>query len=384
MGLTSGGGAPRVNLRFGGRKGLAGGEHAEPPTDETLELFLGWLSKKFVLTQATFSPHQIPSSGSAEMKDDIAHWIGRVWMLDHPLPDRAHLSSFDILSLEKEYVAWIHQHGASLFDDGMAIEEIWFSQQLHDRKAYTVVVCDRFVKELTGRIDQSRVLDAQSLVWVLGAMCAHPLIDVSTGFNVLVAHGETAHTISLRGMNSIRFDHPRGDVEVPEGWLTFHDPWPARSLLTQSGVEPRITVLENIAMPPYWLISPEDLAKVAVGFLFPTEDFDIVEDMLVALTRWRVDPTSRERPPWLELSSSDEQFPVLRAVGAPLRTLFPSQVGLAQVALVTGDVEAAQDLLESAYRLQPTEASSGLFAGIMEKFEQPGLASAWRLRTPRG
>lgn len=315
------------------------------------------------------------------MRGDIAHWIGRVWMHDHAVPDPTQLSSFDILSLEKEYVAWVNRHGASLFNDGMAIEEIWVSQQLHDRRRYTVVVCERFKGELTPRIDQRRVLDAQALVWVLGAMCVDPRLTLTGGFNVLAAHGETAHTISLRGMNDVAFDHPRGDVAVPEGWFTFHDPWPARSLLTKPGVEPWLTVLENIAMPPYWLISPEDLSKVAVGFLFPTENFDIVEDILAALEQLRANHRPRARPPWFELSSSDELFPVLRAMGAPLETLFPSQVGLAQVALFNGDVEAAKDLLESAYRLRATSASCDLFASIMDKFEQPELALAWRLRT---
>jgi hypothetical protein len=364
--------ATKHNLRrFGGQRVLAA--DSVPIKDDLLGAFLGCVSERFSKEEASFPPYKVPERGSVKMKDDIAAWVGRIWMHQNPFPTGPTLAAFNILSLEDEYLNWLDRHGPELFEYGLAVEEIWVCQQMHDQTEYTVVTCDRFVEELTPRIQNKLILDAPTLVWLLAALCVK--FDVSSGFNALVAHGEISHTIQLRGLNSIEFDHPHGDVVIAEGWFTFHDPWPARSLLTRTCADVPITVLENIAMPPYWLISPQDFSRVIVGFLFPTHHFEAINNLLKELRQAPSHPTDE---PWFELTESDELFPVLRAQGAPLDTLFPSQVGLARIALMNHDAEGASSLLEEAYDLRPTEASRSLFTSLLTEFERPELARAWQ------
>ena len=372
--------ASSEKLRFGGRSETTFEPANKSLNDDDLARFLEFLSPRFVKQDATFPPDDVPEPGSEEMRDLIAHWIGRVWMHEHPMPGPDQLPAFDILSLQDDCLAWLDRNGGHLFEYGLTVEEIWVSQQLYQRQEFTLVLCDRFEGELTPLVSNRLMLDAQTLVWVLAAMCVDPRVPISRGWNVLVAHGQTAHTVSLRGLNAIPFDHPNGDVEIPEGWFTFDDPWPARSLLTRKG-EPEITVLENIAMPPYWLISPEDLSKVVVGLLFPTRDFDIIEDMVSGLRQVGLGHGSRNRAPWFESQGSAELFPLLRAIGDPLSTLYSSQVGLAQIALLHERVEEAQELLEAAFALRPSEESRILFTNILREFKQPDLAEHWRTKS---
>ena len=108
------------------------------------------------------------------------------------------------------------------------------------------------------------------IVWLLGGICLK-LEIVAPALNVLVTDGESGHTIVLSGLNGVDFQHPRGQP-VRRGWFSFYDPWPARSLLAlERHYDGVMNVLEDISRPPFWLISPEELSKVVVGFLFPVD-----------------------------------------------------------------------------------------------------------------
>jgi hypothetical protein len=178
------------------------------------------------------------------------------------------LRSFDIMSLAPQYRQYVATHGKSLFDRGMSVEEIWASQQLYSAKPMVLILAETFASQPHARVDPKFITTSQSMVWLLAAMCMRFNVT-SLGINVLVSDGRTGHTISLTGLNGVAFTHPRGTA-VQAGWFSFHDSWPARSLLAPEHGYP-VMVLEDITRPPFWLIAPQDLDKIVVGFLISVD-----------------------------------------------------------------------------------------------------------------
>lgn len=366
-------------LLFGGTSSI---QTTTASIDNDLRAFLEVFAHKFVESKATFPPYRFPTSGSPEMREQLAHWAGRVWIHQNRLPPAHRLSSFNLFGLEKEFAEHIQRHGPELFDHGMTLEELWASQQLHVGAGVTLILSEEYREELTPRIRSKCLMDSETLVWILGALCAHEGPVVAKGLNVLCCVGSIGHTIQLRGMNGISFEHPRGGALVQPGWFTFHDPWPARSLLAPergSGVR----VLENVALPPYWLISPDDLAKVAVGLLFPSELMPIINDLLKAAKAVRQHRRSPGTPLWCESPApgDDALFPLTRSfVGGRLALDVDTLFGLAQADLIRSRTDAAQCWLERAFDMDPIDATRQHFAALMDHYDQPKLAAGWRAR----
>jgi hypothetical protein len=364
-------------LRFGGRKGRGRGPKSTREAD-ALTTFLGALSWKYVTEDAKFEDYEYRADDPDKLKEDLAHWTGRIWMHHNEVPTGAELESFEILDLEPEFRRYLDKHGGSVFDDGLTLEELWVAQQLYSKEPMVLFLSDRFAGEATDQITDKQILESEILVWLIAGICFKCGIDMS--LNVLTSNGRMGHTIYIRGLNGVDFLHPREDTNIKRGWFSFHDPWPARSPLADRSAFPDIRVFEDITGPPLWLISPSDLEKVVVGFLIPSTVLSSLSDLVFAvktLRRMRPDP---KVPLWIESWVNSDQlfFSLFQLNGGNSPTAFHNLVGLAQAHLLIDDVSGAQALLQNAYALNPTGESKALFAEILRKCGHNEIAQEWR------
>jgi hypothetical protein len=296
---SSGSGGMSRIIRFGGTTNALPTSKVD---DADLAALLGKISWKYVTRVPQFPP------GGDDPAEEIARWAGRVWFHENELPRGEELRSFSLQSLERPFREYVSVYGPKWNDgSGLTLEEIWASQQLFSAGPMLALVADTWADLITERMDTYEVLTAQEIVWTLGAMCFDFPTVMDQGFNLLVSDGSEGHTIYVKGLNGIDFRHPRGD-QVRRGWFSFHDPWPARSLLASY---PSIHVLEDVSRPPLWLISPEDLAKVAVSYILPISilaEFGNVFKALEIAVRFHK-MTASSGPLWLEPESDDPELP---------------------------------------------------------------------------
>lgn len=367
----------RPFLRFGGQKELPKRSDLTS-TPDPLAPLLAALSWKYGTNDAKLEPFMLPESGSTKMKEYLAHWVGRVWIHQNKLPTGARLNSFDIFGLESEFRDYIAKHGTDLFDYGMTVEEILLSQQLHDATPYTLLLAKRYEDYATSRITDKFTLESEVLVWLLAGLCINLGIDRPL-LSVMTTNGEIGHCIQIGGLNGIDFIHPRGNTHIPCGWFSFHDPWPARSLLASKQDFTEIDIFEDVSRPPLWLISPADLEKVIVGFIFPKSLSTELNDLLLAVGKLEKNRRNAEIPLWIECPEKPDQlFPLLLAMhGGKTPTTFLNLVGLAQLNFIVEDVGSAQSLLLGAYAIKPTSETKELFVTILTNFGHSELAKKW-------
>jgi len=173
------------------------------------------------------------------------------------------------------------------------------------------------------------------------------------GFNVLVTDGKIGHTIYITGLNGIDFEHPRG-TQVRAGLFSFHDPWPARSLLAPERDFSGVRALEDVTRPPFWLISPDDLEKVIVGYLLPIDGLPVFLDIFRTLNIVERMHVGSARPLWIDEYSPDPEHPfgtlfALRdgvAPGTAERLL-----GLGRTDLLMENLQGALECFEGAFNL---------------------------------
>jgi hypothetical protein len=254
---------PRV-LLFGGRRKNATIPESQSIPDQLREL-LAHLSWKYVTSDAHFPKFDYATVDDQELREDLAQWVGRVWCHEHGMPPDEDLAHFDLMALRGEFEAYVKTHGSATFERGLSLEEIWAAQQLYSREPMILLLNNRYANQPLTHIPHKQLFDSDMLVWLLAALCIQFSIR-NPSFNVLVSNQHFGHTVSLAGLNSVQFWHPRG-IQIQPGWLSFHDPWPARSLLAPERNFAGVAAFEDITRPPYWLISPPDLDRVIVGFL---------------------------------------------------------------------------------------------------------------------
>ena len=371
-------------LRFGGKPSVT---PAPIAGDNALNSLLGELSWKYIKQQAEFdSNRSVTDVPSDEMKGYIAGWAGRIWLHSNAMPAGATLRAFDIMSLESAFRDYIRTRGKDLFDQGMTLEETWASQELYSAVPMATFVARRHADLLTARMEPTRIQDSQAIVWTLGAMCfeLYRLLE-GQGFNVLVTDGKIGHTIYIKGLNGIDFEHPRG-VRVRAGWFSFHDPWPARSLLASDGNFSGVRVLEDVTRPPLWLISPEDLDKIIVGYLLPIDTMPLFLNIFRALDvveRAHAGPVSG--PLWIDGVGPDPAQPFGLAFAmnkgvAP--TTAEGLLGLGRVRLLMGNLEGATECFERAFKLGLPEAAESA-ANLLAAAGHDSLAAKWAARSQK-
>jgi hypothetical protein len=340
-------------LRFGGTDvppHLASTEEL----DEGLRVLLGALdAEKYLVTKPRFVKPDYRDLEGDELKDAIAHWAGRVWFHEHgPVPAK-HLANFDLWTLKDEFFRHLDEHGDAIFDVGLTIEEGWASHELFDAEPMTLILSRRFADEPTAAIPRKRLADSDVMVWLLGLICLRLRIR-SIGFNALVTDGRTGHAIQLTGLNGLDYIHPRHD-HIRPGWFSFHDRWPARSLLAADRDFVGVRVVEDVARPPYWLICPADLDRVIVGFLLSVRDLNVIKEalpMIDAVEFMRRRDAGFHRPMWVEdPERPDEPFALTLASTEGWTPILADTLhGLGQVALLLGETETADDLFGKAER----------------------------------
>ena len=365
-------------VRFGGRAAAP----ASSPDAGELAPLLEALSWKYTKADAVFAPYALPAQGDREaLAEDIASWAGRVWIHRHPLPPPAELRDFDILSLEPEFRDYIDAHGGTLFDSGLTLREIWASQQLYSAQPMVLFVARRYANQRLESVEPKRVCDPADLVWLIGAMCTE-LDSRGPTLNVLVSDGRSGHTIMVAGLNGFSFVHPRGDT-VGSGWFSFHDPWPARSLLAPERDFDRVRALEDIGRPPSWLISPADLDRVVAGFLLPVDVLPSLADVFATLDLVNAMHRGTSLPTWIEdPRRPDEPFALtLARKGSSSPLAVAGLVGLGRASLIVGDLDRALERFEAAYRLDRLAARAA--SGLLATFRHPRLAREWAQRVER-
>lgn len=338
-------------LLFGGHEDTP---PAEPDYGRVGKLY-EWLSWKYVTPDATFAASQDLEQQKADNPDgyrsNISRWAAKVWSQHNEMPTNAKLCSFDLMTLEPEFRQWIARHGQGLFEHGLSVEEIWTSQQLYSTKPFVVYLSEKYADQPTTRIGKLKhVAPSDSLVWLLATILLRLQITGRPGFNVLVTDGSFGHTISLCGLHGVPFQHPRGDL-VQAGWFSFHDPWPARSLLApERGFGVR--ALEDVSRPPFWLISPEELNKIIVGFLISVDMRQSLNDAFQLLDFAMALHKHNGRPLWLEEDDEPAQpFSLMLAdTGGLTPTIVESLHGLARIDTYLGDLAHAETLFEEACR----------------------------------
>lgn len=337
-------------LLFGGRDDTP---QASPDYGRFGELYK-WLSWKYVTPDARFDINQDLERQKVDdpegYRGAVAHWAGRVWLHQNEMPTGAGLRAFDLMALEPEFRRWIARHGQGLFERGLSVEEVWGSQQLYSAKPMVVVLSEKYSDQPTARVGElKQVAPSDSLVWLLAAMLLR-LRVTAPGINVMVTDGNFGHTISLSGLHGVPFQHPRGDY-VRAGWFSFHDPWPARSLLAPER-EFGVRALEDVSRPPFWLISPEGLDKVIVGFLISVDMLSVMADAFQLLDFATALHKHNGRPLWLEEDDEpDQPFSLMLAdTGGLTPTTVQNLHGLARIDAYFDDTAHAEALLEEAYR----------------------------------
>jgi hypothetical protein len=363
-----------ITLLFGG--------HEIPPTVPanlgSLKELLGWLSWKFVTADPTFSSpdlDELRENDLDEYREYIAHWAGKIWFHANEMPIGADLRAFDLISLEDDFRKYVSQRGRSLFDHGLTVEEIWAAQELHSAEPMVLLLADRYAGQPSKRVgDLRHISSSESLVWILAAMCLRFNVR-QPGLNVMVTNGKIGHTIAIAGLHGLTFEHPRGDL-VRAGWFSFHDPWPARSLLAPErnfGVR----VLEDVTRPPFWLISPSDLDKVIVGYVISVDMLPSMNEQFALLDFAQELHRGTSRPLWIEGDEPEQPFSLMLAANGGLTpTSAHSLRGLAQVRLYLHDLDGALDLFEQAFELAPDDTA--LFVSrSLAAFSYERLAAEW-------
>ena len=287
---------------------------------------------------------------------------------------------FDLWSLEEQFRAYFAAHGDSYEEKGgLSLEEVWASQQLHDAKPMLLVVASPYADQGFGRVEPLRVRDSDVLVWLVAAICMRIQLT-EPYFNVLVTNGSSGHTIRIANLIGLKFEHPRGTC-VTKDWFSFRDPWPARSLLAPER-DYGVNVVEDIGGPPLWLISPEDLQRIIVGFII---SIDMLAGLLTIFREadrlkalrdsakpiWMDDPTNPDTP----FSRMLSQYQGL----TPLS--IERMIGVAKFLVKINDTDGAQVLFERAYNIAPARSAfSAKWA--FKSVRRPDLADLWadRLR----
>jgi hypothetical protein len=244
---------------------------AFPLSQANLQKLLAGLAWKYVTDVPSFDHYQpFDSLDREEQRTRLFDFSGRVWFHEHGMPTGDDLANFKIESLEAEVRQYEALYGRTIREGvGLTFTECWASYQLAARQKTYLFIQKPYESQLEDVVTRIGV-SSEQLVWLVAAICKQ-YDPVGRRLAVIVSDGEKSHTIYVSGLSGIDFRHPKGPV-VEGSWFTFHDPWPARSLLAPERGYGCVEVLEDVLLPPQWLISAQDLNRVIVGFCLPQSE----------------------------------------------------------------------------------------------------------------
>ncbi len=307
---------------------------------------LGSLAPKYVRTRAEFVKKD--QSVPIELRKSICHWAVRDWFHRNPWPTSAQLRSFDVMSLEPEYRKHVERYGDRIQEVGLTIEEGNLASGLLFGCPHIFLLSTTFQSEPHSTIEDLRLWDPDELVWLCGMLCLFTKDPTMMGQPVCVSDGRIGHIVSITGINSLSYHHPRG-IQIEPGWISFHDPWPARSLLAVERDFAGVHVIEDVSRPPHWLISPKDLERIVVGIPLNADWVPAYMPLFKALDILR--STKAPRPLWNERWGDVRGwFALAFAMEGPSPTTVQSLVGLARVAWLQDDAQFAFAWLDAGYK----------------------------------
>lgn len=249
---------------------------------------------KYLKDEAEFNAIDVDELDPRNCDAALWHWIGRVWIHENPLPEGEALSQFDGSSLDTEFREYTKRRGMDyLGRGGLSLEECWATGQLRCSEPSVLFVEKHYAAGLPSHVARIE-LHSEQLVWLLADFCFRLNLSRPT-FPVLVSDGSAGHTIAMAGLSGIGYRHPRGFTVRPN-WFVFTDPWPARSLLAFEQNYAGAKAIEDISRPPAWVIAPEDLNRVIVGFVLTYRQVELMSDSLRSMET--VSSYPQNRPLW--------------------------------------------------------------------------------------
>jgi hypothetical protein len=268
-------------IRFGGNSSsqmVRGGAGDLAP----LLTVINW--KKYVNDSPQFGRHDsIESLDSLDRRNYMAcfqHWVGRVWIHHNPMPTGEEIAHFDMMSLEAEFRSYVKLQGTEFNKTALDLEECWATAQLRDAKPQVLFVEKHYAADLGPNV--SRVeLNSEQLVWLVAEICFRFHLN-EPKLAVLVSDGYRGHTISVAGLSGIGYMHPRG-IKVRPDWFVFADSYPSRSLLALEQNFGGAKAIEDVIRPPCWVVAPEDLNRVIVGFVLSFPEIEFLGDFFQCL-----------------------------------------------------------------------------------------------------
>ena len=231
----------------------------------------------------------------------LMHWIAKVWLHGNPIPLEARktldstrevLRKFDATLLEPKFREYVRIHGRDFAREGLNLEEGWVMNELGRSQPCVLIVERRYAANLGPHVSRME-LHTEQVLWLLADLCFRMELSRPV-FPVLVSDGFHGHVIKMGGLSGIRYKHPRG-ITVEQDWFVFEDPWPARSLLAFEQNYGGAKAIEDVSRPPAWVISPEDLNRVIVGFVL---EYDVVDALGHMFRTMKTVSSGSVRPLW--------------------------------------------------------------------------------------
>jgi TPR repeat protein len=322
-------------------------------------------------------PVDLDSLSAEEFESDMRQWLATVWVPRNRVPHDEELADFDLRQLEPEFR---RDYAAGAWREmlrGATAEEIWISRQLGERQPFIWLVSRQQPQQPLDRVSRKRFFDAVDLVWLLGVACAQFRV-VEPVLWVFTFDGETGHAIGIAGLNPFDYPHPSG-VVARRGWFSFHDPWPARSLLAAGRNRAGVTAVEDYPRSPFWLIAPEDLARVLYGVLFPVHQWEHSIEQVATFAQSneqiRRSGLSSSMPWGTETKPFDTEIHLAGGVTGCERVC---SFGRGRLALDDGDLERADKWFEVAFQLDPATGTQA--ASVYEDREDRAAAQRWLAR----
>lgn len=222
---------------------------------------------------------------------DRLRYIHKVWVHENLVPDTdKELRALTDKQLDAEFQSYIEHTGGSLPKGGFTLEESYLGLQIASHTRCICLINDAQVPQPSARISRKAFLESHILVdFIVSALksrlCKYyfglglggsrslvrlptPLSAqyptyISSGYVALEYDGETAHCITLTGLDS-----KTGDV-------VYYDPWPGPSLLSVSENVAGVSAVPYICRygERLWCISQSDLAKVIYAVMLPQQQW---------------------------------------------------------------------------------------------------------------
>ncbi len=217
-------------------------------------------------------------SGAAEQDTELfLHYIGTVWVHEHPLPDtRQALARLDWQDAAPDYERFL-QAGGRVPERGLTLEELWLLSQVIFGEPFRCLVSSVQPPQPLERVTRKELLPPGQITarlkeyffgrFSLRKSTHRQILGVRALRRICVAttyDGRTGHCITVFG------------IADDEETLIYHDPWPGRSLLCRENNVAGVEARPERNGEPFWLVRLEEFERVVYGVLILQDPVKIV------------------------------------------------------------------------------------------------------------